>query len=77
VAGPTTAALKGQVSRRPPASGCRLVIHSSAYTVSPSARQLQLRVAELAGARRWTEASGLLVDAVVPRRAAYLRAPGR
>ena len=52
----------------------RLVIHSSAYTLSPSARQLQLRVAELAGERRWTEASELLVDAVVPRRGIPARA---
>ena len=53
----------------------RLVIHSSAYTLSPSARRLQLRVAELAGERRWTEASALLVDAVVPRRG--IPAPAR
>jgi len=52
----------------------RLVIHSSAYTLSPPAKQLQLRVAELAGQRRWTEASELLVDAVVPRRGIPVRA---
>jgi pimeloyl-ACP methyl ester carboxylesterase len=46
----------------------RLVIHSSACALSPAARDLQLRVAELASERRWTEASELLVDAVVPRR---------
>ena len=46
----------------------RLVIHSSAYTLGPSAKRLQLRVGELARDRRWTEASELLVDAVVPRR---------
>jgi pimeloyl-ACP methyl ester carboxylesterase len=52
----------------------RLVIHSSAYTLSPPAKQLQLRVAELAGQRRWTEASEVLVDAVVPRRGIPARA---
>ena len=46
----------------------RLVIHSSAYTLSPSAKRLQLRVGELARERRWKEASTLLVDAVVPPR---------
>ncbi len=46
----------------------RLVIHSSACALSPAARDLQLRVAELAAERRWTAASELLVDAVVPRR---------
>jgi pimeloyl-ACP methyl ester carboxylesterase len=46
----------------------RLIIHSSACALSPAARDLQLRVAELASERRWTEASELLVDAVVPRR---------
>ena len=46
----------------------RLVIHSSAYTLSPSAKRLQLRVGELARERRWKEASRLLVDAVVPPR---------
>jgi len=46
----------------------RLVIHSSACALSLAARDLQLRVAELASERRWTEASEVLVDAVVPRR---------
>ncbi len=46
----------------------RLVIHSSAYTLSSSAKRLQLRVGELARDRRWKEASELLVDAIVPRR---------
>jgi pimeloyl-ACP methyl ester carboxylesterase len=46
----------------------RLVIHSSACALNPAARDLQLRVAELASERRWAEASELLVDAVVPRR---------
>ena len=46
----------------------RLVIHSSACVLSLGARDLQLRVAELASERRWTEAGELLVDAVVPRR---------
>lgn len=45
----------------------RLVIHSSACALSPEARRLQARVAELARERRWTEASALLVGAVVPR----------
>jgi pimeloyl-ACP methyl ester carboxylesterase len=53
----------------------RLVIHSSAYTLSPSAKRLQSRVGELARDRRWTEASELLVDAVVPRRG--IPAPAR
>jgi pimeloyl-ACP methyl ester carboxylesterase len=55
----------------------RLVIHSSAYTLSPSAKRLQLRVAELAGERRWTDASELLVGAVVPQSGAIgaARAP--
>jgi pimeloyl-ACP methyl ester carboxylesterase len=52
----------------------RLVIHSSAYVLSPSAKRLQLRVGELARDRRWTEASELLVDAVVPRRGVPARA---
>jgi pimeloyl-ACP methyl ester carboxylesterase len=52
----------------------RLVIHSSAHTLSPSAKRLQLRVGELARDRRWTEASELLVDAVVPRRGVPARA---
>jgi pimeloyl-ACP methyl ester carboxylesterase len=46
----------------------RLVIHSGACALSLAARDLQLRVAELASERRWTEAGELLVDAVVPRR---------
>jgi pimeloyl-ACP methyl ester carboxylesterase len=45
----------------------RLVIHSSAHRLSQQARCLQLRVAELANDRRWTGASELLVDSVVPR----------
>jgi pimeloyl-ACP methyl ester carboxylesterase len=45
----------------------RLVIHSSACALSLAARDLQLRVAELAVEGRWTAASELLVGAVVPR----------
>jgi pimeloyl-ACP methyl ester carboxylesterase len=52
----------------------RLVLHSSACTLSPAAKRLQLRVGELARERRWAEASELLVDAVVPPRPS---GPGR
>ena len=52
----------------------RLVIHSSACALSSVARDLQLQVAELAAERRWTAASELLVDAVVPRRGVPPRA---
>jgi pimeloyl-ACP methyl ester carboxylesterase len=52
----------------------RLVIHSSAHTLSPSARRLQLEVAALASGRCWTEAAELLVDAVVPTRGVPPRA---
>jgi pimeloyl-ACP methyl ester carboxylesterase len=45
----------------------RLVIHSSAYTLSDSAKQLQLKVGELAQQRRWTEANAVLLETVLPR----------
>jgi pimeloyl-ACP methyl ester carboxylesterase len=46
----------------------RLVIHSSAYTLSPCAKLLQLDLARLAGQRRWVEANALLVAAMLPHR---------
>jgi pimeloyl-ACP methyl ester carboxylesterase len=45
----------------------RLVIQSSAYTLSDSAKLLQLRVAELAQQGRWTEAYRVILDTVLPR----------
>jgi pimeloyl-ACP methyl ester carboxylesterase len=46
-----------------------LVIHSSAHSLSAEARALQLRVARLAEQGRWTDASALLVETVLPRNA--------
>jgi pimeloyl-ACP methyl ester carboxylesterase len=40
----------------------RLVIHSSAYTLSDSSRALQLRVATLARQRRWREAYATMLS---------------
>ena len=45
----------------------RLVIHSSAYTLSENARRLQWRVGELAAEGRWREAYTLVVGAVMPQ----------
>jgi pimeloyl-ACP methyl ester carboxylesterase len=45
----------------------RLVIHSSAYTLSDSAKQLQLKVGDLAQQRRWIEANAVLLETVLPR----------
>jgi pimeloyl-ACP methyl ester carboxylesterase len=55
----------------------RLVIHSSAYTLSVSAKQLQLDVARLAEKGQWTKASALMVEALMPRAGAmkYLAKP--
>jgi pimeloyl-ACP methyl ester carboxylesterase len=44
----------------------RLVIHSSAYTLSPSARAAQMEVARLASQRRWREAWAMLLGAILP-----------
>jgi pimeloyl-ACP methyl ester carboxylesterase len=44
----------------------RLVIHSSAYTLSPSARAAQMEVARLASQRRWREAWALVLGALLP-----------
>jgi pimeloyl-ACP methyl ester carboxylesterase len=45
----------------------RLVIHSSAYRLSDSARHLQLEVARLAQQGRWRQANALLVASVYPQ----------
>jgi pimeloyl-ACP methyl ester carboxylesterase len=44
----------------------RLVIHSSAYNLSPAARAAQMEVGRLAGQRRWREAWSLLLGLVLP-----------
>jgi len=46
----------------------RLVIHSSAYTLNPDAKQLQLAVAEFAAQRRWRDAWGVFLDPMFPQR---------
>jgi pimeloyl-ACP methyl ester carboxylesterase len=46
----------------------RLVVHSSAYVLSDSAKRLQLKLAELAQRRQWTKVWALLMDAVLPQR---------
>lgn len=45
----------------------RLVIHSSAYTLSDRAKRLQLRVSELAQQGRWAQAYTVLFNTVLPR----------
>ena len=45
----------------------RLVIHSSAYTLSDEAKRLQLRVAQLADQRQWAQAYSVLLSTVLPR----------
>ncbi len=45
----------------------RLVIHSSAYTLSPSAKQLQLTVGEFAAQRRWRHAWAALLGPMFPQ----------
>jgi pimeloyl-ACP methyl ester carboxylesterase len=45
----------------------RLVIHSSAYTLSESAKRLQLEVARLAEQGKWRQANALLVASVIPQ----------
>jgi len=44
----------------------RLVIHSSAYTLSPAARAAQLGAARLASQRRWREAWSTLLGFALP-----------
>jgi pimeloyl-ACP methyl ester carboxylesterase len=46
----------------------RLVIHSSAYVLSDSARQLQLQLGELAQRRQWVKVWALLMNLVLPQR---------
>ncbi|MEW5868565.1 MAG: alpha/beta hydrolase [Chloroflexota bacterium] len=45
----------------------RLVIHSSAYTLSDEANQLQLEVGRLAQQRRWVQAYAVMFGAGLPR----------
>ena len=45
----------------------RLVIHSSAYTLAESAKQLQMEVGRLAEQGKWWHANALLVASVMPR----------
>jgi len=54
----------------------RLVLHSSACTLSDAAKRLQKEVARLAEQRRWREASALMLDAVLPRSGAMRRFSG-
>ena len=46
----------------------RLIIHSSAYTLSDSAKRLQLRVGELAGQHKWVQAYTLMLDGLMPNK---------
>ncbi len=46
----------------------RLVIHSSAYVLSDTAKQLQLTLGQLAQRRQWTKAWALLMNSVLPQR---------
>ncbi len=46
----------------------RLVIHSAAYTLSDSAKQLQLKLGALAAQRKWIKVWALLMGAVLPQR---------
>ena len=45
----------------------RLVIHSSAYKLSEEAKQLQLRMGELAQGRQWGQVSAVLLSTMFPR----------
>jgi pimeloyl-ACP methyl ester carboxylesterase len=47
----------------------RLIIHSSAHTLSPSAKGLQIRVARLAELGRWREAYATLFEPMLPAHA--------
>jgi len=44
----------------------RLVLHSSAHTLSDEAKRLQRETARLAESGRWREASALMIEAVLP-----------
>jgi pimeloyl-ACP methyl ester carboxylesterase len=46
----------------------RLIIHSSAYTLSDSSRRLQLQVGELAAQGKWVEANLLMLKGLVPNK---------
>jgi pimeloyl-ACP methyl ester carboxylesterase len=46
----------------------RLVIHSSAYVLSDTAKQLQLTLGQLAQRRQWRKVWALLMSAVLPQR---------
>lgn len=46
----------------------RLIIHSSAYTLSDSAKRLQFDIADLAGQRQWVQANAALVRAMLQRK---------
>ena len=46
----------------------RLIIHSSAYTLSETAKRLQLQVAELAGQHKWVQAYMLMLDGLMPNK---------
>jgi pimeloyl-ACP methyl ester carboxylesterase len=45
----------------------KLVIHSSAYTLSEAAKALQMQVARLAQERKWIQANGLLLGSIFPQ----------
>jgi len=45
----------------------RLVIHSSAHTLTPESRALQMEVAHLASEGRWREAYGVIIGAMAAR----------
>jgi pimeloyl-ACP methyl ester carboxylesterase len=45
----------------------KLIIHSSAHTLSDSAKSLQLRIASFAGQRRWRAAYAALTGPMFPR----------
>jgi len=55
----------------------RLVIHSSAYTLSDEAKRLQMNVGHLAQQRRWVKAYAVLFGSVLPRKGVmkYLSKP--
>ncbi|MHC1782247.1 MAG: alpha/beta fold hydrolase [Anaerolineaceae bacterium] len=45
----------------------RLVIHSSAYTLTEQARSLQMQIARLAGEGCWKEANRIMMAEILPR----------
>ena len=44
----------------------KLIIHSSAYTLSDAAKQVQMRVGQLARQRQWRAAYATLISAMIP-----------